>query len=399
MARTVRAQSPAAEKIVFNFRPATGNFPTGVIRDAAGNLYVPTDMGGSSGRCHLGCGNILKVSPSGQPTVLYAFTPTSSKIGPGPSGLVRDAKGILYGATGGGGHHGRGSVYKLAPSGAEKTIHNFDPAAGDGDTPGPVTMDSAGNLYGTSYSGGGTGCGGSGCGIVYSLTSSGSETVLYSFTGGTDGQFPEGTVILDASGNIYGTTTQGGDLDCPLFPGDGCGTVWKLDTSRNLTVLYSFTGGTDGAIPGAGLAMDPSENLYGVAGYGGDFSCNPGFGCGVAFEFDTTGNLSVLHAFAGGPDDGQAPNSTLLRDSAGNLYGTTAAGGDLSCILVDNPGCGVVFKLDTSDNETILHAFTGGTTDGEGPESTLVSDGKGNLYGVTPLGGIANGGVIFAVKQ
>jgi len=141
--------------------------------------------------------------------------------------------------------------------------------------------------------------------------------------------------------------------------------------------------------------MDSSGNLYGDAVGAGNLSCNAGIGCGVVFEIDSSGKFTALYAFAGGSSDGQSPIDTLLRDSAGNLYGTAQGGGDQSC----ENGCGVVFKLDGSGNETILHFFAGGATDGEYPQSGLITDGKGNLYGTTFEGGVANGGVIFAVKM
>jgi uncharacterized repeat protein (TIGR03803 family) len=400
VAQTVRAQSAPTERVVYNFRPATGYIPTGVIRDAAGNLYVGTYFGGSNHGCGGGCGNILRLSPPGQATQLYAFVPGSAKAGPLPTGLTRDTKGNLYGATAyGGPPYFLGSVFKLTPSGAEGTLHAFT-GGDDGDYPsGGVTIDSAGNLYGATIYGGGTGCSPNpGCGVIYKVTSSGSETVLYSFTGGTDGAVPEASPILDASGNLYGTAAEGGDLSCPISD-KGCGTVWKLDTSGNFTVLYSFTGSTDGEGPAAGLVMDPSGNLFGAAAGGGDLSCFPPYGCGVVFKIDTSGDFAVLHAFTGGPNDGQFPLGTLLRTTNGSLFGTTLEGGDQSCSLGDGAGCGVVFKVDASGNETVLHAFAGGSPDGAQPaNAALITDGNGNLYGTTQYGGGANGGVIFAVR-
>jgi uncharacterized repeat protein (TIGR03803 family) len=396
--RIVRAQNTPSEKVIYNFTSNTGQYPTGAIRDPSGNLYVATEEGGTNQDCVDGCGNILKLIPPGQAIQLYAFTPTLVyKTSPGPTGLTRDARGNLYGATASGGRYNDGSVFKLTPSGVEGILHSFDSATGDGYSPDSgVTIDSEGNLYGTTFFGGETECG-QGCGVVYKVTPTGSESVLYSFTGGSDGREPDASPILDAAGNLYGTAALGGDLNCPLGGGEGCGTVWKLDTAGNLTVLYSFTGGTDGAFPEASLAMDGSGNLYGDAGQGGDLSCDPPYGCGVVFEISSSGNFSVLHAFLGGSNDGQVPNATLLRDSAGNLYGTTGYGGDLSCGGL-NPGCGVVFKLTTSGNESILHAFAGGTTDGMGPVGALIPGSKNNLYGATEIGGLNNGGVIYQVQ-
>jgi hypothetical protein len=168
-AHTARAQNPPAEKVIHNFRPATGYYPRGMTRDAAGNLYVATLNGGSNASCVRGCGNILKVSPSRVATELYAFISGTPKTSPAPFGPTLGAKGILYGVTAGGGHYKVGSVLELAPSGTEKTLHNFDPATGDGYYPSSgLTVDVTGNLYGATATGGGTiGCKGE---AVASLT-------------------------------------------------------------------------------------------------------------------------------------------------------------------------------------------------------------------------------------
>jgi uncharacterized repeat protein (TIGR03803 family) len=396
--RTIRAQSPPAARVIYNFAPATGFNPGGLTGDSAGNLYAATRSGGSSQKCGGGCGSILKLSkPYGKPTTLYTFTP-SDQSGPGPTGLVRDTKGNLYVTTQQGGRNRVGSVIKVTASGAAGTLYSFQ-GGDDGEMPnGGVAIDSAGNLYGTTAFGGGTSCtseSGNGCGIVFSLTPSGSETVLYRFTGGSDGSIPLAAPTLDSAGNLYGTAAGGGDLSCVLGQGGGCGTVWKLNSSGNFTVLYTFTGDTDGAFPEAGLVLDGLGSLYGDTAVAGDLSCQNGFGCGVVFKIDSSDNFTVLHAFAGGLTDGSTPLAGLTRDSSGNLYGPAQGGGSQSCTGVR----GVVFKLDPSNNETILHAFSGGTTDGWGPNSPLITDGNGNLYGTTVFGGLANGGVIFQVQM
>jgi uncharacterized repeat protein (TIGR03803 family) len=394
-------QNAPAETVIRSFRPATGQDPANVVTDAAGNLYVATRNGGNNQKCPGGCGNVLMFSSSGQPKTLFTFTPSrNGSQGPFPTALARDAQGNLYATTQFGGQSpASGAVYKLTPSGSAGILYSF--AGGeDGQSPfGGVTSDSVGNLYGTTISGGGTGCSSqSGCGVIYKITPSRIETVLYRFSGGTDGGSPVAKPVLDATGSLYGTAALGGDLSCALAPGTGCGTVWKLDIAGNFTVLYAFTGGADGAFPDAGVLMDSSGNLYGAAADGGDLSCNVGFGCGVVFEIDSSGGFNVLYTFLGGSSDGEIPNTTLVRDSSGNLYGTTVQGGDLSCVQ-NEFGCGVVFKLDPSGQETILHAFTGGATDGAGPQSPLITDGKGSLYGTTEEGGAADGGVIFKVQM
>jgi len=210
-AHTVRAQNPPREKVIYNFTPATGDIPTGVISDPSGNLYVATTEGGSNQSCDGGCGNILKLIPPGKATQLHAFTPGADSQAPVPVGaLTRDTQGNLYGATAFGGRYNFGSIFKLTASGIEGILHSFDPSAGDGYEPNTgVTIDSEGNLYGTTGLGGGVGCGGPGCGVIYKLTHSGSETILYSFTGGTDGSEPVDSPILDAAGNLYGTASGG----------------------------------------------------------------------------------------------------------------------------------------------------------------------------------------------
>jgi uncharacterized repeat protein (TIGR03803 family) len=386
-AHTVRAKDAPSERVAYNFVPATGYGPTGVIRDSAGNLYVANDNGGSNQSCTNGCGNILKVNPSGQGTELYAFPSGTENGGPAPTGLIMDAEGNLYGATAFGGPTAIGSIFKLTSSGVESTLYSFPNTTRGRYPSGNLAMDLARNLYGVT-SEGGISCAAPGCGVIYEVSPSGSQKVLYEFTGGANGGAPFYGPLRDSAGNLYGTTPGGGDLSCSLNLGEGCGTVWKLDTAGNFSVLYSFTGTTDGAVPYAGLVMDFSGNLYGDASGGGDLSCSPPFGCGTVFEINSSGNFSVLHTFSGGAADGQFPYTTLLRDSAGNLYGTTEEGGDQSCSLFGSTGCGVVFKLTASGTETIQHAFTGGTTDGAIPQYyPLVSDGNGNLYGTTQSGG------------
>jgi uncharacterized repeat protein (TIGR03803 family) len=232
-----------------------------------------------------------------------------------------------------------------------------------------VLLDSKGNLYGTA-SGGGA----SGAGAVFKIDKSGHQTVLYSFTGAADGGFPYGSIVSDSAGNLYGTTNGGG--------ASGDGVVFKLDTSGQESVLYSFSG-ADGAFPLAGLIRDPAGNLYGTTNGGG------ASGAGVVFKVDRSGNETVLYSFTGGADGGYPLWVVLARDWAGNLYGTTAGGGTANA--------GVVFKLDRSGHESVLHSFSGGA-DGGSPYAGVILGPEEQLYGATPFGGRANVGVVFEIK-
>jgi uncharacterized repeat protein (TIGR03803 family) len=265
-------------------------------------------------------------------------------------------------------------VFKLDTTGTETVLYSFTGGA-DGAYPGAgVIQDSAGNLYGTTYEGGA-----SESGVVFKLDTTGTETVLYSFTGGADGGNPEAGVIRDSAGNLYGTTPFGGVSGVCYA---GCGVVFKLDTSGTETVLYSFTGGADGGSPNAGVIRDSAGNLYGTTPIGG------ASGYGVVFKLDTTGTETALYSFTGGADGGY-PAAGVIQASAGNLYGTTQAGGV--------SGSGVVFKLDPAGAETVLYSFTGGA-DGGAPFAGLIRNSAGNLYGTAIGGGINNHGVVFRIQ-
>jgi uncharacterized repeat protein (TIGR03803 family) len=352
-----------------------GAYPNaGLIADPAGNLYGTTQVGGADPSCNQapGCGTVFQLTPSATLTVLHSFTGSD---GEQPfAGLIADAAGNLYGTTWGGGDNGRGTVFQLDPSGTLTVLHSF---TGGSDGQRPVTgllADAAGNLYGTT-GGGGDG----GYGTVFQLDPSGNLTVLYSFTGGSDGRNPDSALIADAGGNLYGTTNQGGDLvSCNDPNTHGCGTVFQLTPPGSLTVLHRFAG-SDGSRPvdWAGLLADAAGNLYGTTSAGG------ANGRGTVFQLDSSGTLTVLYSFTGGSDGGD-PTAGLIADTAGNLYGTTLEGGATgNC---NQPyGCGTVFQLTPSGALTVLHTFTG--SDGASPEAGLIADAAGNLYGTTHSGG------------
>jgi uncharacterized repeat protein (TIGR03803 family) len=285
----------------------------------------------------------------------------------------------LYGTTRDSGAFGAGTVFKLDTSGILTVLHSFSACTDGGEPYAGLLMDGAGNLYGTA--GGGAACGMAG--TVFKIDTADNFTVLHTFTG-PDGAGPTGGVIMDAAGNLYGTAGGGGAFSQ--------GVVFRLDPSGNETVLYSFKGGSDGDGPTSRLIMDTAGNLYGttVVGGGSDTSgtCNSQTtvsGCGTVFKLDPSGNETVLYSFKGGSDGAlpfQLGDGRLVRDAAGNLYGTTLEGGSGPCtgrnqVVV---GCGTVFKLDPAGNETVLYSFTG-ASDGAFPYAGLVMDPAGNLYG------------------
>lgn len=244
-----------------------------------------------------------------------------------------------------------------------------------------VVLDSSGNLYGTTFFGGaGTGCDINylGCGVVFKVDPSGSETLLHAFGGAQDGWNPTARVILDPAGNLYGTTQFGGVY--------GYGTVFKIDTANNYSILHNFQRGADGANPNAGLVQDASGNLYGITRYGGH-GCS-GQGCGTVFRINASGQEAILHRFADG-GDGASPLGGVAVDSSGNIYGTTWAGG-----IFDY---GTVFEIETSGQEKVLYHFSGGS-DGANPLGGLLLDPSGNLYGTASSAGSSHLGTIFTIS-
>jgi uncharacterized repeat protein (TIGR03803 family) len=322
--------------------------------------------------------------------VLYAF---AGRHGGGypMAGLIADKAGNLYGTTSAGGAFGDGTIFRLSPRGKETVLYDF---RGGSDGAGPsatLLADKSGNLYGTTTSGGGTGCSGFGCGTVFELTPAGVETVLYAFCSAAncaDGSNPLASLIMDKVGNLYGTTESGGSTACSS---QGCGTVFELAPDGTQTVLHAFAGPDtgDGADPQAGLIRDKAGNLYCTTDLGGTvMECDGDFGCGTIFELAPDGTETILHAFTGG-SDGDEPAVGVIMDKAGNLVGTTQYGGSANC---SGNGCGTVFSLAPDGTET-LYAFDGG--DGANPVAGVIEDGSGNIYGTTFQGGADFNGVVF----
>jgi uncharacterized repeat protein (TIGR03803 family) len=277
----------------------------------------------------------------------------------------------------------------------ERVLYSFAGGVDGSDPNAPLISDKDGNLYGTTEMGGEFGFGN-----VFELVKSGTgwtHVILYNFTNNTDGGSPVGPIVFDQSGNIYGTTSTGGDY----YKGE----VYKLSPNQGdswtLTLLYSFTGDTDGGYPYGGVILDNAGNLYGTADLGGSLSDCDGVGCGVVFELSPgsggTWTETVIHDFT--EVDGALPSSALVFDPRGNLYGTTSVGGTSPyCVGSPANGCGTLFELTPSSEgwtETTLHSFYLTNTDGCYPGGVTYHDGK--IYGTTELGGRHQAGSVFEV--
>ena len=363
-----------------------GLYPNGaLVMDKKGNLFGTTTSGGAHGE-----GTVFEITASGVEKVLYSFCAAPSCTdGSSPfDGLIIDKKGNLYGTTYSGGAHGQGTVFKVSATG-ESVLYSFCAVLGCQDGANPyagLTVDKSGNFYGTTLGGGSTNNG-----TVFEVNTTGSEIVLHSFENTPDFAFPYGGVTLDTKGNLYGTTwfggannsggvyevgvdqtetrlydhwcafpcTQDGDSSTAallLSKGNLYGTstlggafahgmVFQLNIKKKKeTILYSFAGvaDADGAVPWAGLITDKSGNLYGTTSGGGVSGCSGGLqdGCGTVFELSPSGTgqtESLLRTFANDATDGANPYGGLLLDKTNKLYGTTRLGG------VNNGG--TVFKI------------------------------------------------------
>jgi uncharacterized repeat protein (TIGR03803 family) len=393
-------------KVVHSFgNTGDGTAPLrGQAFDGQGNLYGITYLGPMGNGClgNEGCGTVYRLQPSSNgtwtETVIHAFNGSDAAYP--ESSLIVDAQGHLYGSTDGRGGSGQYPevVYQLTPvsngTWTESILYQF---SGSLDVmPRDLTFDAAGNLYGTTSAGGLHDSG-----IAFSLNRSSGwqERLLHTFeqypSGG--GGNPGGAITFDADGNLYGSAGDGAD---------GSGVVYKLTNQGGVfwheTVLYTFTGGSDGNGPW-GVIFGPDGSLYGVTqngGYYGNDSCF--LGCGTVFKLtsnsDGTWTKTALYAFHGGHDDGALPVEHLTFDEAGNIYGVTEGGGRGYNLC--GVGCGTVFKLTPSSGshwtESIVYFFTDGL-DGFHPSGPLAIDGAGNLYGTAGVGGLYGGGVAYEI--
>ncbi len=430
LAATVGIATAGAERlsILYSFcqqkKCADGALPdAALVADTAGNLYGTTEDGGST-NCFDGCGTVFRLGSDGTETVLHTFCSKDASCPDGElpvSPLIFDNSGNLYGTTAIGGANGKGTVFKLAPDGTETVLYSFCNRSGCTDGAGPsggVIMDRGGNLYGTT-GGGGTAasCGQSGCGTVFRLAPDGKEKVLYSFcsqNSSTDGFYPNGGLVRDRDGNLYGTTKNGGAnyVNCSYFGYDFCGTVFKVSPTGSETVLHSFcakAGCPDGDGPVSGVVLAEDGNLYGTTASGGNLNqmC-PNFnggsegGCGVVFEVQPDSTETVLYAFCAQANcaDGEFPLAgvTLKYNQTGiTLYGTAELGG--ANLGISGEGAGVVYSL-SSGTENVLHSFCSraNCADGEYPQSGVITDG-GSLVGAAWQGGKYGWGTIYKLAR
>jgi uncharacterized repeat protein (TIGR03803 family) len=375
----------------------------GLAMDQGGNLYGTTSAGG------LGNGTVFRITSKNSFWVLqtlYGFQGSShNNDGAHPISRITLHNGIVYGTTPVGGlagcanNNGCGTVFYLRPPFAvcrvslcpwtETVLYRFAGRADGGNPVGDLVVDQSGNVYGTTSGGGNSGCGyqpGNACGVVYQLTSAGSESILYQMPGGSGGTYPESGVTIDTSGNLFGTTSQGGSANL--------GTIFELTPSQggwSEDSLYQFQSGPGGQTPWAGLVSDGAGNLYGATTTGGTN------GAGTVYQLTPSGggwSYSPIYSFGG---SGSGPVSNLTIDPSGNLYGTTPGGGQF--------GHGSVFKLTHGNGAwsyASLHDFTGGS-DGAQPSGTVLLDASGNIYGTALAGGSSNCsggcGVVWTLAQ
>lgn len=385
------------EAVLLSFESGTdsGNLPrAGLVFGSAGNLYGTTSEGGSGGG-----GTVFELSRRAgggwNETVLYSFSPKPEYTFDQVSGVVFDKAGNLYGTTSLGGIKNHGRVFELIRqadgSWAEKVVHDFDNNGTDGYTPlGGVILDSSGNLYGTTAYGGTGGCASTACGIVYELTPKPNgvwaEKILYNFTPGAGGTNPYFGLTFDTAGNLYGTTEYGGV--------DGSGVAYELMPAGggawSESVIHSFGSGPDTGFPQSLTFYN--GNIYGE-------TANGGSGDGNVFELspavDGGWNETILANFPYGNGDGapELPTGNVVFDASGNIYGASQGGSGLS---------GTVFELtpgqDGTWDETILYNFNDLGTAGADPIGGLIMDSRGNLYGTTQYGGAYDAGTVFEVK-
>jgi uncharacterized repeat protein (TIGR03803 family) len=386
-----------AERVLHSFDSGDGgNTPSaGLISDGAGDLYGTTEQGGVYGD-----GTVFELTPNGmggwRETVLHHFGGEGDGMRP-IGGVVFDAIGNLYGTTYGGGAYLEGAAFELSPGKGdawrETILHSFGSGV-DGAWPtGSLVADAAGNFYGTTVEGGSKGLG-----TVFELSAGGSgwtESVIHDFSSAADGVNPNGGLVFDSAGNLYGTTFSGGGTVFELLPATGG--VWSK------ILVHAFSRHRDGSAPNGGLVIDGAGNLYGTTMSGGNPRNCGGSGCGTAFQMIPSESgvwtERILHDFDDNETDGYFPAAGLLLDGSGTLYGTTQRGGSTnSC---DEGSCGTVFSLKhiagAGWREQILFDFNASGDNAALPQAGLIVGSNGKLYGTTTSGGVFGDGTVFEI--
>lgn len=369
-ARHVAHRAPAPMyRVLYSFkRRADGTHPGSGLVSVNGILYGTTTAGG---RC---AGTVYSVTTGGSEDVLHCFG--HGDDGRSPQAELIDVNGVLYGTTYGGGKFRKGTVFSVSTSGAEKVLHSFK-GGSDGANPNAALVNVNGTLYGTTAYGG-SACGSFGCGTVYAISTTGSESVLHSFQGGSEGAYLPEAALLYMKGRLYGTTYLGGSTRCLYH--HGCGVVFTLTMAGKEKLLFRFSS-FDGSHPFAGL-IDVKGVLYGTNTAGGGPSYS-----GTVYAVRTDGVAKVVHRFR--PPGGYGPQTELIHVN-GTFYGTTTSGGSHG----DN---GTIFSMSSAGATKVLHNFAGGS-DGSYPQSALI-DVNGTLYGTTYYGGVDGEccGTVFAL--
>jgi uncharacterized repeat protein (TIGR03803 family) len=354
--------TPATYTVLHNFAGGSGDgqySSAEVTLDSAGNIYGTTEGGGANSS-----GTLFEVTAGGTESLLHSFGGTGD--GTSPDGAVTiESNGDMVGTTDFGGTTGNGTIWKLAAGGTYTVLHSF--ASNEGDfVRGRLVEDKKGNFYGTALFGGTTGDG-----TVFKYSSKGTLTVLHTFNG-SDGYYPEHGVVRDKAGNLYGVTAFGGASDE--------GTVYEIAGDGTFSTLYSFTAGADGGFLYGGLAIDKDGNLYGsTVSYGAN-------GAGTVFKLAPGGTLTTLYNFTGGSDGG-SPEGDMLRVGK-SLYSTATSGGA--------GGEGVVYEIKSTGKEKVLESFT--ASGGDGYSAGLAASGTA-FYGTTASGGSAGDGVVFSLTK
>lgn len=366
----------AEETVLYSFGSSStdGTGPAaGLVQGSDGYFYGTTESGGQNNY-----GTVYRISSTGLEEILHSFATSGDGADP-QAALIQGANGDLYGTTVSGGsqsdENGCGTVFQITTSGVETELAVFNYANGC-NALGPVTLDKASNLYGTTANGG---SGTSPDGTLYEVAANGTVTDIYNFPQGTnDGLVPIGHLVLTSDGSIYGTTHSGGQFGVDSAKGlAGYGTIFKVAPDGTETILHSFSGGSDSAYPNTGLVLGQDSRLYGTTSGAQGTDVQSG---GTIFSISTTGAYSIVYTFGAIPSVGNQA-SGLVQDSSGNSYGTEG---------------GLVYQITPTGTFTVLHTFAGGT-DGQYPNGPLIIAADGNLYGTTGSGGQNNRGTVFRI--